>query len=49
MFEKLKNLWLLNYITIEAMRKWVIVNKLNPKVGITEEEFETITGVPYTE
>lgn len=47
MFERLKQLWTFNYITIDSLRKWVEVNKLNPKSGITEQEFEAITKQRY--
>ena len=37
----------LNYITEEQLRRWVVLNKKNNKLGITEEEFKEITGKDY--
>ena len=36
-----------NYITEEALRGWVEINKRRNTMGITAEEFEEITGLAY--
>lgn len=46
-FETYKSRYELNYITEEQLRRWVVLNKKNPKIGITEEEFKEITGKDY--
>lgn len=46
-FEELKNKYEKNYITIETLRGWVVINQKKPGRGITEEEFKEITGIDY--
>lgn len=43
-FENLKQRYKMNYITVSQLIRWVQLNKKNPKIGITETEFEEITG-----
>lgn len=47
MFEQLKNKWELHFITIDTLRKWVVINSRNPRLGITAEQFTEITGEDY--
>lgn len=46
-FEKFQEMWTLGYITETTLRTWVRINKSNPALGITAEEFEQITGIAY--
>lgn len=46
-FEKLNQKYKLNYITKSTLRRWVELNKLKPSIGITAEEYATITGEAY--
>lgn len=47
MYDKLKEQYDNNYITIDTLRGRVEMGKKNPKKGITEEEFFEITGEEY--
>lgn len=47
LFEKLKEQYENNYITIETLRGRVELGKKKPSKGITEEEFFEITGEEY--
>ncbi len=44
MFELLKERWNNGYIGIDTLMGWVELNKKNPEVGITQEQFNEITG-----
>lgn len=46
-FEELNAKYQKNYITIETLRGWVVINDKKPGRGITAEEFEEITGIEY--
>lgn len=46
-FEGLNAKYQKNYITIETLRGWVVINDKKPGRGITAEEFEEITGIEY--
>ena len=46
-FEELNSKYQKNYITIETLRGWVVINDKKPGRGITAEEFEEITGIEY--
>lgn len=46
-FEELKAKYEKNYITIETLRGWVVINDKKPGRGITAEEFTEITGIEY--
>ena len=46
-FVKLSEKYKLKYITKETLRKWVLLNKQKPSVGITAEEYVIITGEAY--
>lgn len=46
-FEELNTKYQKNYITIETLRGWVVINDKKPGRGITAEEFEEITGIEY--
>jgi len=48
-YEQLKRKWQLGYITEETLRGYVELNERKPGKGITAEEFEEITGIPYEE
>lgn len=43
-YQELKEKWDFGYIRIDILRGWVVVNEKKPGYGITEEEFEQITG-----
>lgn len=43
-YEILKRKYELNYITQEQLLRWVAINKKNPALGITQEEYYEITG-----
>lgn len=49
MYEDLKAKYLKGYVTIDTLKKWVVINDKRPGKGITREEFEDITGTPYEE
>lgn len=42
MLEKLTYLWQKKYVTIDTLKKWVLLNSVDASVGITEEEFQQI-------
>lgn len=46
-FEELRNKYVINYITKATLKKWVVINQKKPGRGITEAEYEEITGEPY--
>ena len=46
-YETLARKWKLGYITEETLRGYVELNDRKPGKGITAEEFEEITGIPY--
>lgn len=46
-FEQLKEKWDKGYITIETLAGYVELNDKKAGKGITREEFEEITGIPY--
>ena len=46
-YEELNTKYQKNYITIETLRGWVVINDKKPGRGITAEEFEEITGIGY--
>ena len=46
-YEELNAKYQKNYITIETLRGWVVINDKKPGRGITAEEFEEITGIEY--
>lgn len=46
MFEELKEKWDKGYISIETLKGWVRLYEKKGK-GITREQFEEITGLPY--
>ena len=46
-FEELKRKYNLKYITIDQLRRWVVIDQKSPGNGITAEEFEAITGIKY--
>lgn len=49
MYEKLKAKWDKGWITLDTLKGYVKLNEVKPGKGITAEEFEAITGVPYEE
>ena len=46
-FNDLKRRYEMNYITIDQLRRWVVINQKKPELGITAEEFKLITGQDY--
>ena len=48
-YEELLSKWQMGYITDETLRGWVELNERKPGKGITPEEYEQITGIPYEE
>lgn len=46
-YETLARKWQLGYITEETLRGYVELNERKPGKGITPEEFEEITEIPY--
>ena len=46
-FEVYKQRYQLNYITEDQLKRWVVLNAQNPKVGITVAEYKEITGKDY--
>lgn len=46
-FEKLKERYEINYITVDQLRRWVAINARRSTLGITAVEFTEITGLPY--
>ena len=49
MFKKLKAQYDAGYMTKETLRIYVKINKMKPGRGITEEEYEQITGEAFEE
>ncbi len=49
MFEYLKEQWAMNYVTEATLKKYVKLEKKKPGAGITEEQYQEITGTPYEE
>lgn len=49
MYERLKTKWDMGYITKETLRGWVAVEAKRPGKGITQEQYEEITGEAYEE
>lgn len=47
-FEKLKERYEINYITVDQLRRWVAINARRSTLGITAAEFTEITGEDYT-
>ena len=48
-YEELLSKWQMGYITDKTLRGWVDLNERRPGKGITPEEYEQITGIPYEE
>lgn len=48
-YNMLEQRWRMGYITDETLRGWVAVNDRSPGAGITEEEYKSITGRPYSD
>ena len=48
-FETFETKWRLGYIPEDGLRGYVELNERKPGKGITPEEFEEITGIPYYE
>ena len=48
-FEYFKNQYDRNWITKDTLKKYVQIGLKKPERGITAEEYEEITGEPYTE
>lgn len=46
-YETLKKKWDMEYITLETLSGYVLLNSRNAAKGITEEEFKQITGKKY--
>ena len=46
-FVKLSEKYKHKYITKKTLRKWVLLNKQKPSIGITAEEYALITGEVY--
>lgn len=46
-FEELNWKYGMNYITKKTLKKWVVINTRKDGAGITEEEYEEITGETY--
>lgn len=49
MFNELNFKYTMGYVTITNLRTRVKLGKKVPAKGITEAEFEQITGIPYSE
>lgn len=47
-FENFKIKYEKGFITIQTLKNWVKINKMNSVFGITEEEFKEITGEDYS-
>ena len=47
-YEELKEKYELNYVTKATLKKWVQVEAKKSGCGITEDEYELITGEEYT-
>lgn len=48
-FEELKNKYDKNFITKATLKKWVVINQKRPGSGISENEYEEITGEKYAD
>lgn len=46
-YQTLKKKWDMEYITLETLAGYVLLNSRNKAKGITAEEFEQITGRKY--
>ena len=46
-YETLKRKWDMEYITLETLAGYVLLNSRNKAKGITAEEFEEMTGRKY--
>ena len=46
-FESLKKKYEMNYVRIDQLRHYVALHEKRYSVGISAEEFEEITGIPY--
>ena len=46
-YETLKKKWDMEYITLETLAGYVLLNSRNKAKGITAEEFEEMTGRKY--
>lgn len=46
-YEMLKKKWDMEYITLETLAGYVLLNSRNKAKGITAEEFEEMTGRKY--
>ena len=47
LFEKMKLYYENDFVTKEALKKWVKVNELRPGKGLTKKEYKDITGETY--
>lgn len=47
MYDQLKMKYEKNYITLETLKGWVLINKKKPGRGITDVEYKQITGKDY--
>lgn len=47
MFEKLSTQFQMGYITKATLKRRVVLYETKPEKGITEDEYEEITGEPY--
>ena len=45
--ESLKKKYEMNYVRIDQLRRYVALHEKRPSIGISAEEFEEITGIPY--
>lgn len=46
-FDYFKRQYEKNYITKDTLKKYVLIGQKKPDRGITEAEYEEITGEPY--
>ena len=47
MRENLRERWDMGWITEKTLRGWVSLHRLDPDLGLTEDDFEEITGRPF--
>jgi len=47
-FEELASKYKKGWVTEKTLRGWVTLNQKRPGAGITEDEFQQITGKAYT-
>lgn len=47
MYEYLKEQWALNFVTVATLKKYVKLEAKKPGAGITEGQYQEITGEPY--